>query len=162
MQNFRHLHVWQLAHELSLAIKLAVRSFPRSAPSDAKSQLVRAADSIVANIVEGCGAATRKEFARYLDISIKSAAEVDYRLQLARDERCLSYEAWQTMSEKVILVRKMLFRLRKAVIAADQAEDKPGRSPRTSRPSTNRPPMNHLIVDRRLIDRCLKPTTDNQ
>src|SRR5689334_7926523 len=92
MQDFRRLRVWQSAHQLLLAIKEVVRSLPKSVPSDSKSQLTRAADSIVSNIVEGCGAATRREFARYLDIGIKSASEVDYRLQLLRDEGNLRYE----------------------------------------------------------------------
>ena len=70
MQDFRRLRVWQSAHELLLAIKAVARSLPKSVSADSKSQLLRAADSIVSNIVEGCGAATRKEFARYLDISI--------------------------------------------------------------------------------------------
>ena len=121
MQDFRRLRVWQRAHELALAIKQAARAFPRDGRSDRKSQLTRAADSIVSNIVEGCGAATRKEFARYLDISIKSAAEVDYRLELARDDGSMSYDAWQPLSDAVVEVRKMLFGLRKSVIAADES-----------------------------------------
>ena len=76
----------------------------------------------MSNIVEGCGAATRREFARYLDISIKSASEVDSRLQLLRDEGNLRYEVWQPVSERVIRVRKMAFRLRSSVIAADEAD----------------------------------------
>ena len=67
MQDFRRLRVWQSAHELLLAIKQVARSLPKSVSSDSKSQLIRAADSIVSNIVEGCGAATRREFARYPD-----------------------------------------------------------------------------------------------
>ena len=63
-----------------------------------------------------------REFARYLDISIKSASEVDSRLQLLRDEGNLRYEVWQPVSERVIRVRKMAFRLRSSVIAADEAD----------------------------------------
>jgi four helix bundle protein len=133
MQDFRKLRVWQCAHELALATKEAARAFPKDCRGERKSQLVRAADSIVSNIVEGCGAATRKEFARYLDISIKSAAEVDYRLQLARDDGSMSYEAWQPLSERVIEVRKMLFALRKSVIAADEAERQSRRRRRKTR-----------------------------
>ena len=130
MQDFRQLRVWHRAHELSLAVKHVTKTFPRSVAGDARSQLVRAADSIVSNIVEGCGAATRKEFARYLDISIKSASELDYRLQLARDDGSLSYKAWEPLSERTIEVRKMLFALRKAVIAADEADEEERRGRR--------------------------------
>ena len=120
MQDFRQLLVWQRAHELTLAIKQIVRTFPKSGYGDLKSQILRATDSIVSNIVEGCGAATRKEFARYLDISIKSASEVDYRLQLARDDGCLTYQAWRPLSDQIVDIRKKLFALRRAVIAADR------------------------------------------
>jgi four helix bundle protein len=143
MQDFRGLRVWQSAHELLLAIKEVARSLPKSVSGDSKSQLIRAADSIVSNIVEGCGAATRREFARYLDISIKSATEVDYRLQLARDEGNLRHEAWQPLSEKVTRVRKMVFRLRNSVIAADEADEKrrESRKPRNEsrKPRTDNP-----------------------
>jgi len=122
MQDFRRLRVWQSAHDLLLAIKALVRSLPKAVQSDSRSQLIRAADSIVSNIVEGCGAATRREFARYLDISIKSASEVDYRLQLLRDEGNLGYEDWQPLSDRVIRVRKMVFCLRSSVIAAADDE----------------------------------------
>jgi len=124
MQDFRRLRVWQSAHELSLAIKQVIRTCPRSWSGDSKSQLIRAADSIVGNIVEGCRAATRKEFARYLDIALKSASEVDYRLQLARDEGAINYKVWEPLFEHTVEVRKMLFALRKAVVAADEAERK--------------------------------------
>ena len=123
MQDFRKLRVWQRAHELSLAVKHVTKTFPRSVAGDAKSQLIRAADSIVSNIVEGCGAATRKEFARYLDINIKSASELDYRLQLARDDGSLSYKAWKPLFERTVEVRKLLFAVRKAVVAADVADE---------------------------------------
>ena len=79
---------------------------------------------MVSNIVEGCGAATRKEFARYLDISIKSASEVDYRLELARDDGSIRYIVWKPLGEQVVEVRKMLFGLRKSVLGADAAEEK--------------------------------------
>ena len=135
MQDFRRLRVWRSAYELLLAIKTLARSLPKSVSGDSKSQLLRAADSIVSNIVEGCGAATRREFARYLDISIKSATEVDYRLQLAKDEGNLRHQVWRPLSEQVTRVRKMAFRLRNSVIAADKAEEKrcESRTPRKPR-----------------------------
>ena len=122
MQDFRALRVWQRAHAFLLDVRAAVRAFPKSVNREIKSQLVRAADSIASNIVEGCGAATRKEFARYLDISIKSSSEVDYRLQLARDDGSLSYSAWHPLAEQVVRIRKMLFGLRRSVLDADAAE----------------------------------------
>ena len=85
MQNFRRLHVWERAHQFALDVRIATESFPRSGYSELKAQLVSGTESIPTNIVEGCGASSRKEFARYLDISIKSTFEVEYQLQLAKD-----------------------------------------------------------------------------
>ena len=96
--------VWQRAHTFAVDVRQATRAFPRTGYSDFKSQITRAADSIASNIVEGAGAATRKEFARFLDISIKSASEVDYRLELAHE---------------VVVIRKMLFAVRRTLLAAD-------------------------------------------
>lgn len=122
MQDFRKQAVWRRAHALNLEVHRVIRTFPRAGYSDLKAQLADAADSIASNIVEGCGAATRKEFARYLDISIKSAFEVDYRLQFARDDGILPFTKWRALAEEVIQIRKMLFAFRKTVLEADRRE----------------------------------------
>jgi four helix bundle protein len=62
--------------------------------------------------VEGCGASSRKEFARFLDISIKSATETEYQLQLARDYSVMSLSDWESLTDETVQIRKMLCRLR--------------------------------------------------
>ena len=133
MQDFRQLEVWRRAHALSLDVQRAARGFPRG-HGDLRAQLIRAVDSIPSNIVEGCGAATRKELARYLDISIKSAFETDYRLQSARDAGVLPYREWRAFAWEVIEIRKMLYRFRQTVLAADKADEE-----RRGRDDRNRP-----------------------
>lgn len=118
MQSFRNLLVWQRAHALALDARRITRSFPRSGYSSLKSQLARSAESIPANIVEGCGAATNKEFARFLDIAIKSTSELEYHLQLAHDSGILSTGHWQTLTAETIEIRRMLCGLRRRVLEA--------------------------------------------
>ena len=120
MQNFRRLHVWERAHQFALDVRIATESFPRSGYGELKAQLVRAAESIPTNIVEGCGASSRKEFARYLDISIKSTFEVEYQLQLAKDYSILLPNRWESLSSEVVQIRRMLYGLRKPVLTADR------------------------------------------
>ena len=86
--------------------------------ADLKSQLRRAAESIVSHIVEDCAASSRKEFARFLDISIKSASEVDYQLQLARDLGVLRHARWKPLAQEVVELRTMLAALRRTVLDA--------------------------------------------
>jgi len=124
MQDFRRLLVWQRAHAFALDVRRATDAFPRTGYADLKSQLRRAAESIASNIVEGCAAASRKEFARFLDISIKSASESDYRLELARDLGVLLHGVWKPLAREVVELRKMLSGLRRTVLRA--AEMPPG------------------------------------
>jgi four helix bundle protein len=84
-----------------------------------QSQMVRAAESIVFNIVEGCGGRSPKEFARFLDISIKSTSELESQLELSKDYGVLSDHHWQTLTRETIDVRRMLCGLRAKVLAAN-------------------------------------------
>ena len=116
MQDFRRLLVWQRAHAFALDARRATNTFPRVGYADLRSQIRRAAESIASNIVEGCGAATRKEFARYLDIAVKSSSEVEYQLQFAYDVGVLRYDLWRRLSAEVVEIRKMLVVLRRRVL----------------------------------------------
>jgi four helix bundle protein len=118
MQDFRRLLVWQRAHAFALDVHRAVDTFPTKGYTDLKAQLRRAVDSIPNNIVEGCAAASRKEFARYLDISIKSTSEVDYELQVARDRGAMSHATWEPLAREVVELRKMLWGLRRILLSS--------------------------------------------
>lgn len=120
MQNFRRLRVWERAHQFALDIRKATHSFPRTGYGELKAQLISAAESISTNIVEGAGAASRKEFARYLDIAIKSTLEVESQLQLALDYAILLPDKWKSLSDELVEIRRMLYGLRKAVLKADR------------------------------------------
>ena len=94
---------------------------PRTGYASLKSQMTRAAESITFNIVEGCGSSSQKELARFLDISIKPASELDYQLVLARDYGVLPEE---TLSEETIDIRRMLCGLGAKVLESAQPESK--------------------------------------
>ncbi len=116
MQDYHRLVVWQKAHDLTLNVHRATRSFKRAGCIGLRTQLVRAVEAVPTNIVEGCFAATPREFARFLDISIKSTGEVEYQLRLARDYKALSDERYTLLTAATIEVRRMLVGLRKKVL----------------------------------------------
>lgn len=116
MQDFKHIQAWRRAHALAIALHKAASHFSRAGHAHLKSQLTRAADAISANIAEGCGAATSKEFARFLDISIKSANETEHHLLSARDLDLVSADAWQKFTAETTEIRKMTHGYRKKVI----------------------------------------------
>ena len=85
MQDYRRLHVWRRAHAHVLNVRRATNRFPRTGYSTTKNQLMKTAESVPFTLVEGCGAFTQKEMARFVEMSIKSTKELEYQLFLARD-----------------------------------------------------------------------------
>lgn len=123
MQDFRKLHVWDRAHRLAMSMTHIVRRrFPRRDFAKLRDQLTRACESVPENIAEGCGAATRKEFARFLDIGIKSANETEYELLLAHDYGIIPHPEWRALTTQIIEIRMMMCGLRRRVREADQQE----------------------------------------
>ena len=122
MQDYRRLKTWQRAHANTLAIRAATNRFPRSGYASLKLQLIRSAESIPFNIVEGAAARSQKDFARFLDISIKSTAETEYQLELARDYGVLTAAASERLVSETIEIRKMLCGLRAKVIKLTPTE----------------------------------------
>jgi four helix bundle protein len=118
MQDFRHIKAWQRAHALAIAIHKLARRFVRAGHAHLRGQLTRAAESIGDNIIEGCGAASKKDFARFLDTSIKSANETEGHLLKARDLDLISLDEWEKYSAETIEVRKMTYGYRKKVLAS--------------------------------------------
>ena len=116
MRDFKRIKAWQRAHALSIAIHKLARTFARKGHGQLKSQLTRAASSIPTNIVEGCGAPTSKEFARYLAMSVDSANETEYHLLSARDLALIPDEEWEKLTAETVEVRKMIVGYRKRVI----------------------------------------------
>jgi four helix bundle protein len=118
MQDFKQIKAWQRAHALSIALHKETRHFPRAGHRRLQAQLTGAADSIGDNIAEGSGAATNKEFGRFLDISIKSANETEGHLLKARDLGLISQEKWQRFTDETIEIRKMTYGYRKKILAS--------------------------------------------
>ncbi|MDA0244660.1 MAG: four helix bundle protein [Chloroflexi bacterium] len=110
MQDFRDLQVWQKAHLLVLDIYVLCQQLPDAERYGLTSQLRRAAVSIPANIAEGRGRHTDKDFAHFLQIALGSAFEVEYYIQLAFDLNYIEAQTHQTLTEAVNEVKKLLIR----------------------------------------------------
>jgi four helix bundle protein len=107
--------VWQKAHRLALDIGLAINSADSHRYTGLKSQILRAAASIPANIAEGCGKRTDAELARYTEIALGSTTELDNHLLFARDTRVLALDKYAELEPRIVELRKMLFSFARAV-----------------------------------------------
>src|SRR5262245_36835798 len=119
MRDYHRLEIWRRAHALAVALHDVAREMRGAEFATLRSQLTRAADSIAANIVEGCGAWSSREFARYLAVSIKSAFETEHHLLSARDRRGITTEQWEKYSTETVEIRKMTYSYRKRVLESD-------------------------------------------
>lgn len=83
MRDHRKLEIFDLSDRLVIGVYDATRSFPADELYGLVSQMRRAAVSVVANIVEGCGRRTEPEFDRFLDIAFGSIRELGYLIDLS-------------------------------------------------------------------------------
>jgi len=126
MRDFRRIRAWERAHALAIALHKLAQHFGRTGHAHLRSQLTRAGDSIAANIVEGCGAESAMDFARFLEMSVKSANEAEYHLLSARDLSLISPEEWQTHTAETIAVRKMVYVYRRRVLTGNRDPENAG------------------------------------
>ena len=115
MQDFKRLLVWQKAHALLLLTNEVFtpqrcRAFPWM-----RSQILRAAASVAANIAEGCGKQSSRELLRFINIAVGSALELDNHLIAARDLRVLSEAEFEHLNALLSEIRRMLIGLTKAI-----------------------------------------------
>ena len=117
MSDFRRLEVWKRAHALAVdSHEVAIR-IRGAAYISLRSQIIRAAISIPANIVEGCEQKSRNDFARFLRYSIGSTSELESHLEIAKDIHVVTGKDFDSLYEQLTRVRKMLHGLIKRLEA---------------------------------------------
>jgi four helix bundle protein len=108
MKDFRGLNVWEKAHKLTLKIYQATSTFPREEIYGLTSQMRRACASVPTNIAEGCGRNSEAELARFLDISMGSASELEYLLLLTCELKFINSLNYSKLTSEVIDSKRML------------------------------------------------------
>jgi four helix bundle protein len=108
MKDFRRLQVWEKAHMLTLGVYRATAGFPREERFGLSAQLRRASASIPSNIAEGCGRSGNRELARFLQVGMGSARELEYQLLLARDLGYIEPGGYASLEIMLTAVEKML------------------------------------------------------
>ena len=106
MQDFRKLKVWEKAHELTLLIYKISKKFPKEEMFSLSSQIRRASSSIPTNIAEGCGRGTDKDFARFVQISMGSASELEYLILLSFDLKYIANDNFKVLIDETIDIKK--------------------------------------------------------
>jgi four helix bundle protein len=105
--SFRRLRVWQEAKGLANDVFRAVRGLPWDHGRVAE-QMRGAARSVHANIAEGSGAATPRDFLRFLGYSLKSLRELQSDVITLQDSRALPTTVGRSLSARIGNVERLL------------------------------------------------------
>ena len=108
MKDFRKLSVWEKSHSLVIEIYKITAGFPKSETFGLTSQIRRASNSMPANIAEGCGRDGEADFARFLQMALGSASELEYHILLAHDLNLINDVSYDNLNSRIIEVKRML------------------------------------------------------
>jgi four helix bundle protein len=108
MQDFRKLEVWQFSHVLTVNMYQCTKRFPDDEKFGLTSQIRRAAVSIEANIAEGCGRSGKMDFARFLQLAMGSATELECHLLICKDLGILKQSDYEQFEYKTVQIKRML------------------------------------------------------
>jgi four helix bundle protein len=90
VKSYKDLRVWQQAMALARECYTLTQSFPREELFGMVSQVRRAAVSVPANIAEGSGRGTTKDYIQFLRVARGSLRELETHLLLCRDVALVS------------------------------------------------------------------------
>src|SRR5437667_10999833 len=101
MRAFRDLIVWQKTHQLTLDLYRVTKSFPRDEQYGLTSQIRRAAASVGANIAEGCGRGTARDFARFVQMALARRASWNMNCYSRRILVCFQARRIRSLSPRL-------------------------------------------------------------
>ena len=122
MQPFNHLKIWQRSHALSITIRKLTQRRSFRGYADVRGQINRSSSSVPWNISEGCGADSKADFAKFLDVSIKSLNEVESQLTTCADLDLIPREICTRLTAETIEIRKMTHAYRVKVLRTRREE----------------------------------------
>ncbi len=116
MRNFREYDIWIDSMELVNNIYDLVGYFPKNEQYVLTSQMTRSAISIPSNIAEGASRNSEKDFARFLEIGLGSAFELETQVRIAVKRKYISEDSKTSTIESLISLQKRISALRFKVL----------------------------------------------
>jgi four helix bundle protein len=121
--TYRDLIVWQKSMRLVKEIYILSQHFPKNELYGLCPQMQRAAVAIPSNIAEGYWRGHKKEYVKFLSISLGSAAELETQLLICKSLEQFNGLEFEKAKNLLIEVMKMLYQMIKVM------KSKPSRFP---------------------------------
>lgn len=84
MKNFKELRIWQKGMDIAVNCFNLTAAFPKEEKFGLSLQITRCRVSIPSNIAEGSCRKSEKDYARFIEISLGSAYELETQLLIAQ------------------------------------------------------------------------------
>lgn len=118
MKNYKELIIWKRGIEIVKITYNLVKQFPAEEKFGMVSQITRSAVSIPANIAEGSSRNSDKDDARFLQLSLGSAFEVQTYLVIAKEMNWTKLEEIEKLEllleEEIKMIHKFINTLKMA------------------------------------------------
>lgn len=109
MHKFKELEIWKQSKSFCTEIYIITSAFPSEEKFGLTNQLRRASVSIPSNIAEGSSRKSNKDFARFLEISMGSAYEIETQLLISSDLGFLTSEKLNPLIQRIETITKMIY-----------------------------------------------------
>jgi four helix bundle protein len=110
-KKFEDIKAWQKAREVTRIIYHTTTDGEFSKDYDLRNQIRRASISIMANVAEGFGRHSDKEFANFLNIAHASACEVQSHLYIALDLNYIHQDKFNNLYDSLGEITRMIYAL---------------------------------------------------
>jgi four helix bundle protein len=111
LRDYKELNVWRKAVELATDTYKLTKGFPETEKYRMTSQIGRAGTSVPANIAEGWGRGSTKEYIQHLTIARGSLLELETHLIVSRNLNYMSEGQFEEFEKPLQDIGKMLNRL---------------------------------------------------
>jgi four helix bundle protein len=108
IERFEDLEAWKEARKLTQSVYRTTEQPGFRRDTGSREQIQRAAVSTMANIAEGFGSATDREFLQFLSYALRSASEVQSHLYVALDQQYVDAAAFDTVYSLSVTVKNLI------------------------------------------------------
>lgn len=122
INQFEQLDCWKAAREMMQMVFTTVSSQQLRNEFELKGQFIRAGLSVMNNIAEGFGRFHRKDFIRFLNVSLASANELRSMTYVLLDQQFITAAQQSNLVESIVKTQNLTGGLIRYLKSSDKAE----------------------------------------